>query len=221
MINENNSGFVSLITVIVNDGMGSKILKTAKKYGIFGGTLTLAKGTVCKSIWDILGLSDSKKEILYMVADKETAYSAMDNISKIYKFQKKNHGIAYITNVCATKGTHSCKCIHKKEERGEKSMYQVLTIIVEKGNAEDVILAATKMGSKGGTIINARGSGIHETSKVFSMDIEPEKEVVLILSEIDKTEAIVESIRKELRIDEPGRGIIYVQDVDKTYGLYK
>lgn len=76
-------------------------------------------------------------------------------------------------------------------------------------------------GSKGGTIINARGSGIHETSKIFSMAIEPEKEIVLILSEEESTEGIVASIRKKLKIDEPGNGIIFIQEVSKTYGLYK
>lgn len=100
-------------------------------------------------------------------------------------------------------------------------MYQAITVIVERGKAEDVIDAAVKAGSKGGTIIKARGSGIHETSKLFTMDIEPEKEIVLILSEADKTDAIVESIRKDMKIDEPGQGILYVQEVSKTYGLYK
>ncbi|MDD4189325.1 MAG: P-II family nitrogen regulator, partial [Eubacteriales bacterium] len=61
----------------------------------------------------------------------------------------------------------------------------------------------------------------HETSKLFSMDIEPEKELVMILSEKEKTETIVSSIREALNIDDPGMGIMYVQDVSKTYGLYK
>ena len=100
-------------------------------------------------------------------------------------------------------------------------MYHAITTIVEKGKAEEVIEAATKAGSKGGTIINGRGSGIHETSKLFSMDIEPEKEIVLILSEAEMTQAIVSSIGERLKINEPGNGIIYVQDVNKTYGLYK
>jgi nitrogen regulatory protein PII len=42
------------------------------------------------------------------------------------------------------------------------------------------------------------------------MDIEPEKEIVMILSEKDSTEAIVASIRKKLKIDEPGNGIIFI-----------
>ena len=80
--------------------------------------------------------------------------------------------------------------------------------------------AANKAGSRGATIINGRGSGIHETSKVFAMEIEPEKEIVLIISPSNLTDSIVSSIRDELKINEPGNGIIFVQDVNKAYGLY-
>ena len=100
-------------------------------------------------------------------------------------------------------------------------MYNVITVIVDKGRGDDAIEAATKAGSQGGTIINSRGSGIHETSKVFAMEIEPEKEVVIILSKNDKTSDIVGSIREELKLDKPGNGILFVQDINKTYGLYE
>ena len=44
--------------------------------------------------------------------------------------------------------------------------------LVDKENAEDVVDPAMLAGAKGGTIINARGSGIHETSKIFSIEID-------------------------------------------------
>lgn len=100
-------------------------------------------------------------------------------------------------------------------------MYHIINIIVDKGRAEEVITAATKAGSKGGTVINARGSGVHETSKVFDMEIEPEKEVVIVLSEIERTGDIVAAIRESLKIDEPGNGIIYIQETSRTYGIFK
>ena len=63
--------------------------------------------------------------------------------------------------------------------------------------------AATEAGARGGTIINARGSGIHETSKLFAMEIEPEKEIVLIISEVAQAESITSAIREKMKIDEP------------------
>jgi nitrogen regulatory protein PII len=213
---------IELIYFIVNDGQSGKLIHEAKQCGIMGSTVMLGMGTVNNHILDFLGLSDVRKEIVLMLADSNTADQTLDRLNKLYKFEKPNHGIAFTTSIGSTVGTSSIKCGNEKEERGiDRIMYHSITIIVDKGKAEDVIDAAVEAGSKGGTIINGRGSGIHETSKVFMMDIEPEKEIVLILSEAEKTDAIVASIKEKLQIDEPGNGIIFIQEVLRTYGIYK
>jgi nitrogen regulatory protein PII len=210
-----------LICVIINCGQGSHVIRAAKQSGIAGATVTIGKGTTQGSVLDFLGLRDMRKEIVFMVTDTKTAYEALEKLSSKFAFEKPNHGIAFTTSVCKVMGTHHIKCDHMKNERGVDKMYHAITVIVNKGNGENVIDAATKAGSKGGTIINARGSGIHETSKLFAMDVEPEKEIVIILSKTDKTEEIVFAIRTDLKIDEPGKGIIYVQDINRAYGLYE
>ncbi|EGO63855.1 P-II family nitrogen regulator [Acetonema longum] len=213
---------IELICVIINFGLASKLIQTVKRCGISGGTVLLGKGTVNSRILDFFGLAEVKKEIVYMVAERGTAYQALKKLNQEYEFHKPNHGIAFTTSIHSAAGTKSIKGNYIEEERnGDDTMYHVITVIVDKGEAEEVIEAAAKAGSKGGTIINGRGSGVHETSKLFSMEIEPEKEIVVILSEVDMTEPIVSSIRQALKIDEPGKGIIYIQDVNKTYGIYK
>ncbi len=213
---------LELICVIINFGLGSKLLQTAKRHGLSGGTVLLGKGTVNNRVLEFLGLTDVRKEILLMVGDKNTSEIVLEKLNEEFKFDMPNHGIAFTTSVCLLAGTRSCKTDFVCEGRGaDNNMYQAITVIVDKGRAEFVIDAAAEAGSTGGTIINARGSGIHETQKLFSMEIEPEKEIVIILSEREKTEAIVSAIRERLKIDEPGKGILYVQDVNRTYGLFK
>ena len=80
----------------------------------------------------------------------------------------------------------------------------------------DVARAA---GAKGGTIINARGSSIHATRRFLNLEIEPEKEMVLILARPALADAIVVAVRDELKIHEPGWGIIFVQDVCEVFGV--
>lgn len=217
-----NESEIELICVIANYGTGSKIIKSAKHHGISGGTVALGKGTVSNHILNYIGLSDERKELIYLVAAKDVADKALEEMNKEFEFFKPHHGIAFTTSICYVAGSKRIACDNILNERSEdNAMYHLITIIVEKGKAEDVIEAAEKAGSKGGTIINSRGSGIHETSKLFSMEIEPEKEIVLILSEVEMTDEIVNSIREQLKIDEPGNGIIFVQNVNKTYGIYK
>lgn len=213
---------IELVCFIVNYGLGGKVLHIAKQSGITGGTVFLARGTVHNRILEFLALSDVRKEVVLIISNKQESDHLVQLLDKEFKFDRPNHGIAFTTSITSIIGS-SCYSREKSIEGkgGDHPMYNSITIIVDKGKAEDVIDAATKAGSRGGTIMNARGSGIHETSKVFSMDIVPEKEIVMILSEAEKTNAIVESIRTELKMDEPGNGIIYIQEVNKTYGLYK
>ncbi len=206
----------------MNFGKGSKIMQAAKKSGITGGTILLAKGTANNSMAEFLGLSEIRKEIIMMGANKKTARSVLEALDTKFNFDKPNHGIAFITAVSEMIGSVGCKATETDiEERREEAMYCAITVVVEKGKAEEVIDAATAAGSRGGTIINARGSGIHETSKLFFMDIEPEKEIVLILSERKGAQAIIASIGEKLDIEKPGKGIIFVQEVSKVYGLAK
>ena len=220
MINFESVPVFELIYVIVNYGMGSRILHKAKKYGIPGGTIFLGRGTVSNALLNFLSLYDERKEIVMMGTDQETANYALKKMNDLLHFEKANHGIVFTTSACAIVGSRSC--VSDEKGRGEnKAMYQSIITIVDRGKAEDVIEAAKSAGSKGGTIINARGSGVHETSKVFNMDIEPEKELVMILSKQAITEAIVLAIREKLEIDKPGNGVIFIQNVNTVYGVYE
>ncbi|HPV62683.1 MAG TPA: P-II family nitrogen regulator [Fervidobacterium sp.] len=202
------------------------MVKSAKRHGFSGGTITLAKGTVNSRILNFIGLADVRRELVYLVAEKSVAYRALEEMNKEFEFDKPNRGIVFTTSINGILGSKNVKSKKRVvnndiEKRGDKTMYNLITVVVDKGLAEDVIDAANKAGAKGGTIINARGSGIHESGKILSMEIEPEKEIVLILSESDTTESIVSAIRDAIKIDEPGNGILFVQDVNKTYGIYK
>jgi nitrogen regulatory protein PII len=212
----------TLICFIVDFGKGSKVIKLAKQAGLSGATVCLGKGTANNHILKLLDLTDVKKEIVFMIAKKANCDEAIEVITKKLRLDKPNHGIAFTIPVLNFLGARDCtynKAMN--ESRGVyNKMYNAIFTIVEKGHAEGVIDAAVLAGSKGGTIINGRGSGIHETSKLFAMEIEPEKEIVLIIADTTSTDAIISSIRKHQKIDEPGKGILFVLPVEQTVGLY-
>ena len=211
----------SLICCVVNMGDGSKTLKFAHKHGVQGGTIIIGRGTVNNRLLGFLGLNDIRKEIVTMVIEQELAAEAIKCISEDMAFDKPNHGIAFSYSVSefighknpTVKNTNNCEV--------KNSMYNAIYVIVDKGNAEDVIDAAAKGGARGGTIINARGSGIHETQKLFSIEIEPEKEEVLIIVKSELKDRVVEEIKKETKLEEPGNGILFVLEVNEAYGLHE
>ncbi len=222
MANFDDVPMFELIYVVVNYGMSSRILNKAKECGVSGSTIFMGRGTVNNALLNFFSLYDERKEIVLLGTDSHTASHVLVELNKEFQFEKPNRGIAFTTSTCEIVGSRCYESEKTKEERGvNKPMYQIIFAIVNRGKAEDVIDAAKAAGAKGGTIVNARGSGENENIKIFNMDIEPEKEIVMILSKEDITDAIVSSIRENLGIDKPGNGIIFVQDINKAYGIYE
>lgn len=214
------SRHLEMLVVIVEHNKASKVLHLADEKGITASVAMLGRGTASRTIFDYLGLNDKKKAVLMLFGKTEEIMDLADYLVEKLEMDKPNHGIAYIESAFNVFGTEDNANGSENIKRGE-NMYNAIYTIVEKGNADDVIEAAQKAGSRGGTVMHARGSGSEEARKVFNVLIEPEKEIVLIISEEAKTKDIVESIRKETQIEEEGKGIIFVTNVAATYGLLK
>lgn len=212
--------YFDLVCCVVNDGVGSRTMRIGKRQGIQGGTICMGKGTVSSKLLEILDLTEMPKEIVFMVAESDIAKKAIEGISKEMAFHKANHGIGFVVPLQNFIGTKFCEYIENNPEKAvNQTMYQAIFTVVEKGQAEDVVEAAKKAGARGGTIINARGSGIHDTEKIFAMAIEPEREMVMILTSSEITKPVVEAIRARLHIDDPGNGVLFVVGVNEAYGL--
>ena len=212
--------------VVVNLGIGSKVLDEAKKNGVLGGTIFLGKGTANSHVLEILGLEEVKKEIVLMVTKEDIEDKIHEVLIEKFHLMKPSKGIAFSLNVNKIFGARRCMDnTIAKNEGDDKSMednkgYEVIFTIVDRGMAEEVVEAAVSGGAEGGTIINARGSSIHENSKFFGMSLEPEKEIVMILIEKFKIEYVIEAIRKNIQIDNPGKGIMFSMDVNRTSGIF-
>ena len=214
------SRHLEMLVVIVEHNKASKVLHLADEKGVTASVAMLGRGTASRTIFDYLGLNDKKKAVLMLFGKTEEITDLADYLVEKLEMDKPNHGIAYIESTFNVFGTEDNANGSENIKRGE-NMYNAIYTIVEKGNADDVIEAAEKAGSRGGTVMHARGSGSEEARKVFNILIEPEKEIVLIISEEAKTKDIVESIRKETGIEEQGKGIIFITNVEQTYGLAK
>lgn len=209
-----------LIYIIVDNKKGSRVLHALKKYGVRGGTVFYGRGTVDSTFLNFLSIYEQRKEIVLVGTDRQTADYALTQLRKDFKLDRPNRGIVFSTAISRMVGTQQT-CDGTQEKEVTSAMYQFIITIVEKGRGERVIDAARRAGSKGGTIVNARGSGIHETDRIFNMDIEPEKEMVYIVSKTEASDQIVDAIRADLEVEEPGQGVIFVQDLVRTYGVYE
>jgi nitrogen regulatory protein PII len=97
--------------------------------------------------------------------------------------------------------------------------HKLIVAIVKKGYAENILIGAQKAGARGGTIIGARGVGVHETKRLMGIMIEPEKELLLILTHKSKASHILEAVVDSGKMEEAGTGIGFVLDVEAVVGI--
>jgi nitrogen regulatory protein P-II 1 len=96
--------------------------------------------------------------------------------------------------------------------------HHLITCIVERGRAERVADEALRAGAQGVTICPARGKGVRERIGMLGHLIDPEKEVIFVVSRSTHTPEIFDAMIKTARIDQPAKGFAFVQAVERVAG---
>jgi nitrogen regulatory protein PII len=220
-----------LIITIVKKEKAKKVVQATKKAGAKGGTTLLGNGFRAEEKMRFMGIPvEREREIILTLVTNDIYPTILDTIITTAKLNEKKHGIAFVINtknvtgICHMLGLEMDSATDEEEEvsitmNEDKILYDVIVTIVNKGDSDKVVDASKKAGAEGGTIINGRGTGIHEQAKLFNILIEPEKEVILTLITRDKTGDVLEAINQDAELNTPGKGIAFVLEVEKTVGI--
>jgi len=92
----------------------------------------------------------------------------------------------------------------------------LITCIVQRGIADDIIKAAREAGAQGATVQFAKGSGIRERLGVLGVAVDVEKEMINIMVSSDQVERVFEHMYLAGNLDTPGMGIMYITALEKA-----
>jgi nitrogen regulatory protein PII len=99
--------------------------------------------------------------------------------------------------------------------------FKVILVFVEDHKTDAVMNAAREAGSTGATVINnARGEGLEKSKTFFGLNLETQRDVVLMLVEEHLSRFILEEIGRVGEFDDkPGTGIAFQVDVEDAIGV--
>lgn len=97
--------------------------------------------------------------------------------------------------------------------------YEMIISIVNAGFSETVMDAAKEAGARGGTLIRGRGTANREAEEYFHINIQPDKEILMILVPVEIKDDVLKSIYKSAGLGTDGQGIAFSLPVDRTVGL--
>ena len=97
--------------------------------------------------------------------------------------------------------------------------FECIMTIVDGGYSEYVVDAAKESGAKGATIVNGRGSTAKDNNKFFKLNIQPDKQIVIILCKKTETKQIVEAISKKAGLNTKSHALSFVLPVEDAAGM--
>ena len=101
----------------------------------------------------------------------------------------------------------------KKVEENE-----LIIAVIARGFADYVVSAAREAGATGATILYGRGTADAD-KHVMGISLQPEREVILILSKKSDRRKIMQEIADKTSLMEEGRGLCFSVPVSKVFGL--
>ncbi|HHW75354.1 MAG TPA: P-II family nitrogen regulator [Firmicutes bacterium] len=211
----------TMFFAVVDRGKANAVLRKAQQNGAAGGTIFLGEGTIQSKLLEKIGLTETHKELLAIAASEELCHGLHEMVCETFLFSKKNRGIAFsIPFRRRQPQSPGREPDNRPGSENSSFSHSCIVIIVDRGRSMDCIKAARDAGAGGGTLIHGRGAGI-PTEFYFPLVIEPQKDIVMIITTKDKAASIRDRISAELDLEKPGSGIIFTLPVLRTSGLFE
>lgn len=97
--------------------------------------------------------------------------------------------------------------------------HEAVFCIVNSGFSEAVMDVATKAGAHGGTTLHARGTANPKSEKFYNIFIQPEKEIVMIITEKEKKDAILTALYNDAGLQTNSYGFFFSLPVSGVAGF--
>lgn len=201
-----------LIVCIVPRGHGDAVTAAANSAGAGGGTVLPGRGAAPSTALHVLGFGERAKDVALIVVDDAAGAAVRAAvIAAATTGGRPRNGAVFSIAVgdfgkSGERGGNRTEGDSRMDGTGES---QLITVIVNRGLAEDAMAAARKAGASGGTILEGAGTAKEDDAKFFGVSLVPEKEILLIHVEADKADAVFEAVRSVPRFDEKGVGVAF------------
>ncbi len=206
-----------LLTVFIPQNEGDRIASALKGAGADGCSITRGRSWSENALLQLFGFGDKIRDIVFCAATDDKFLQLKNAVIKEAESEKKGYGFLFSINITHIyrAGTISeyPACMAEDKGMGDKT-HEVITAILNKGFADDVMAAARSAGAGGGTVLHGRGTALPEDASFFGITLVPEKEVLMIVTEKEKTNAILKAINALPFLAQPGSGIAFCMEAE-------
>ncbi|MDR2193835.1 MAG: hypothetical protein LBP19_05130 [Treponema sp.] len=210
--------------------------------------MSKAMGTATSEILDILGVGSTDKALILYLEEGESTPVLIRAVRRRMGVRGAGAGIAFTVPLSginapimerflnARGGTETADAGNNDEKKGGESMEKthtgeamkekaveiknnVIISILNNGYSDEFMKTARKAGARGGTVISARGLSSQKTKKFFGISIQDEKEIIIVLTDREKSLGIMQAVSAEYGASSKAEGIVFSLPVDQVMSL--
>ena len=188
-----------------------------------------AEGTASDEIMNVLGLNSSEKIVLLCMLPKDNADILLGRTRMELGLGAINSGIGFTVPVSGASRallhvmdfvTDAAADTPEKELTAmSEENYSLIMTIVDQGYSEEVMDAARTAGARGGTVFAGRRLVNEENLKFWGITVQPEKEIVLIVTARSQKVSVMEAVSTACGYQSAAHGLVLSLPVDRAVGL--
>ncbi len=194
---------IRLIVTFAERGYGKALAKLYQERDVLCSYQCMGHGTASSELLDVLGIGTAEKDILISYASRENAEALLFKLINELPEDSYGNGIVFDMSVTGLSSLVATALLGQQKQGMEgvkmdsKTENSLILITVNQGNTDDVMDTARQAGARGGTVIRARWAGPDDTSQFYGISVQSEKEIIAIVTETEKRNAIMEIINKK------------------------
>ena len=225
---------LELLITIMDAYLEDSIIDIFEELGVAAAFMTYGSGTVKSKVHEMLGYGGPKKLVSLAIMTGKMSEMAMDSMDSEIDLSRPGTGIALsisLSSISKKLSDISLKAeetlqvdedSHKGSDimlRAQQEPFQLIIAVVNSGHFDLVMEAAKGAGAKGGTVVHARSLGSKEAVKYLGITVQPEKDLVLILSRKENRLPIMEAITHEAGLHSDAAGVCFSLPVNDVVGV--
>lgn len=219
-------GNLYLMTTIVDRKDANKYSDLFLENNLHVMFLSLGYGTATNEILDYFGLESREKAVVFSVLQEDSWTTVKKQMEKKLKIDAPGGGISFIVPLSSISGKKAMQFLlesydYQIEEEStlKNTTHELIIVIAEQGYTELIMDAAREAGAYGGTVIQAKGTGMEEAEKFMGISLAAEKEIIYIVTKTEEKNPIMKAIMQEAGLQSKAKAIAFSLPVTDTAGL--
>ena len=184
----------------------------------------LGRGTATLQHLSVRGLSPTEKTVLCTVADADTMRLLIRRAKAKLLIDIPGNGVLAAVPIKSVGGRKTLENFvdPARAGAGKPDMtfdHELICVVLNEGYSDMVMDAARPAGATGGTVVSAKGTGLHQSERFRGLSLTNERELLLIVAKSSVKADIMRSITEKAGLQSEAGAICFSLPVSQAAGL--